>query len=574
MAEENVTQDAQAITAFRLELLAGNFDEAKVIERDNAIAQQGIMSVVHSVYEEFLKEEEFINAIEIGNKYELPEDKIHDAIYLEFRRIIATGNIDSAIDWALQNNLPDYEITRAAIKGIEIAILNKNIEMAVDIKKKYSVNEEQIGNTWQIGYDDAFKNEKFFDAALLSREFGMSERKTIITAAKAFRKAIKQNDFDRMVLVESEFRIFNDNGFGLLGEEEGRTLIKLTESFIKEKLRSDSFRNIVEVIHGVGVLYKDIANHTLKDLVHFIYNQAVQIHEYLLQKNRYDDAVWFKNELSLLEENTPDKTLKEIYNQAVSFHNQYLQNGNFSLAIQMKQDYDLLGTYSDADSIDLIQSMIVSMLVKLIEKGDTNAGKELIKEYSIPQKEIENVANDAVINSLQDGKSERALEIVSKFHVDIGNFEVIAAAKEAFSQCRNNGYQETAANIGFIFEISSPEVKESAKMVWEDLISRNEYKKAAVIKKKHKLTKKYTDRIAKEEYNRLFQENKVEMAKKLREEYNLNVGLITWILEFIRKLLSLLFGNEEGPVVPPPVDTESENPLPESPAPETTKADV
>ena len=38
-------------------------------------------------------------------------------------------------------------------------------------------------------------------------------------------------------------------GGSLLGEEDGRALIKKTEAFIKEKLRSDSFREIVNMIH-------------------------------------------------------------------------------------------------------------------------------------------------------------------------------------------------------------------------------------------------------------------------------------------------------------------------------------
>ena len=84
---------------------------------------------------------------------------------------------------------------------------------------------------------------------------------------------------------------------------------------------------MVHLIHGLGVLFKEIENHILRDFVVFVYNQSREVHDFLLQENRHNDAVWFKNELNLLESNTPNKTLREIFNQAVKYHNNYLKSG-------------------------------------------------------------------------------------------------------------------------------------------------------------------------------------------------------------------------------------------------------
>ncbi|MFC1553507.1 hypothetical protein ACFL7D_02625 [candidate division KSB1 bacterium] len=559
--EEKSLKEGQAIQTFRNELLEGNFDGARVIEREQMIPPQAVQSVVHSTFETFITESKFIKAIEIGKKYEMSKDKIADVIYMEFRDKIARGNFDKAIEWALVYSLPDYEITRAAIKAIEAAILNKDIKLAVEIKQKYNITEEQIGNIWQKGYDDAFKEGKFFEAALLSREFGMSERKTIITSAKAFRNAMNKNSFEGMISVETEFHLFNDAEFSLLGDEESRALIKKIEEYLKEKLRSDSFKKAVELIIGIAILFKEIKNHTLKGLLHFVYSQAIDMHQLLLHDNRYDDAIWFVRELNLLEDNTPPNILREIFNHGVAYHNKLVENGNISQAITIKQDYDLLGARSNADSIDKIQDAIIIVLGGLIAKGETNIANQIINEYSVAPDEVADVTNKAVIGLLRDREYEKSIKIVTRFKTDISNFEIRNAAKEAFEQCFEDGYFETAANLGYIFEVESPNLKEAAKVVWEDLMQRQEYKKAIVIKKKHKLTKRHTESIAKAEYDRLIQINSIDDAQILRSEYRVNVGIFAWFIEVIRKILHLIFKKDIlGTPVIDEVSTENESP--------------
>ena len=252
--EERNAQERLAVAAIRKELLESNIDGAKVIEREQMDPPQAVVSIVNTVFDSVISEHKYLNAIELARNYDLPIDKINDTIYMEFGHIVTTGDIEKAIDWALVNNLPDYEITRAAIRGIESAILNKNVTLALEIKHKYSITEEQIGNIWQKGYDKAVKDEKYFEAALLSREFGMSARKTAITASRAFRKAMEHKDYEKMVRVEDGFRIFNDSGFTHIGVEDGRSLIRATEDFIRQQIRSADFEQVVELIHGLGVL--------------------------------------------------------------------------------------------------------------------------------------------------------------------------------------------------------------------------------------------------------------------------------------------------------------------------------
>ncbi|MCP4726023.1 MAG: hypothetical protein GY863_13355, partial [bacterium] len=151
--EEQLVQEGKAASSFREHLMTGKLDEAKVIEREQALPPQAIASIINSVFDTLImQDEKYLEAIELGKRYELPKDRINDVIYLEFRKLINDGDVDKAIQWAMQNSLPDYEISRAALRGIENAITNQKIEMAIQIKNDYSITEEQIGNTWQIGY--------------------------------------------------------------------------------------------------------------------------------------------------------------------------------------------------------------------------------------------------------------------------------------------------------------------------------------------------------------------------------------------------------------------------------------
>lgn len=63
---------------------------------------------------------------------------------------------------------------------------------------------------------------------------------------------------------------------------------------------------------------------------------------------------------------------------------------------------------------------------------------------------------------------------------------------------------------------------------------RKEYKKAKVLRKKHKLTKKHTDSVARDEYNTLINQGNIDVAQRIREEYRFNVGILIWIIEFIK----------------------------------------
>jgi len=46
---------------------------------------------------------------------------------------------------------------------------------------------------------------------------------------------------------------------------------------------------VVHLIHGLGVLFKEIDNHVLRDLVVFVYNQSREVHDFFC--GRWD-AEW------------------------------------------------------------------------------------------------------------------------------------------------------------------------------------------------------------------------------------------------------------------------------------------
>ncbi len=82
---------------------------ANVIER--IVPLQAVSSVVNAVFDTFLTEHKYLNAIELARSYAMSIDKINNTIYMEFMRSITTGDIEKAIEWALVHYLLVYEIT-------------------------------------------------------------------------------------------------------------------------------------------------------------------------------------------------------------------------------------------------------------------------------------------------------------------------------------------------------------------------------------------------------------------------------------------------------------------------------
>jgi hypothetical protein len=71
-----------------------------------------------------------------------------------------------------------------------------------------------------------------------------------------------------------------------------------------------------------------------------------------------------------------------------------------------------------------------------------------------------------------------------------------------------------------------------------------DYVKAKMIKRKHKLTRKDTQDYAQKSYDLNMEKNKTDIAKNIRDEYGLSVGIIKWIIEFIKSLLKIFFKTE------------------------------
>lgn len=535
---EKATGDV--LVAIRTKMIEGNLDDAKRIERESLVPPNIILTIANSVFDSLTLEREFLRSIELARKYELPHNRINEAILQQYRSLQAQNEFDKALDWAFKNGIPEHEINRAAIKWIEYLILQGNLANAVKIKTQFHISHEQIGNMWQQGYDKAFEQGRFFDAALLSREFGSSERKTILTAGKAFKKAIIEDDKETIIAIDHEFRFFNEELFPLLGDEESKSVIEAFQNYLRANFQKGESKKILEIIEGVRVLYFTYINHHLKGLVSFIYKEGTVAHGILLDMDRYDDAKQLRDDLALFEEKVPADLRRKLIEQTMQYHNKILQSGNMETAKKIKDDYQLLGLYTPAEILNQIQDMAGNYFAECVKKGEFKKATFILEEYNLQQEEVLEMITDSLKSLLEEEKFTIAFDVLLKYKIKTNDEEIRETVLKSFDKCMDRGYYEIAADLGYVFELNIPRIKEAARIVWERLMEAEDYQKARAVKRKHKLTRKDTQKIAEQAYYGNIERNKTDIARKLRDDYNINIGFTAWLVELIKTILRLL----------------------------------
>ena len=532
------------IVTIKNELISGNFDEARRVEREHRIHPNIISSIANSAYDRFIKEKKFRLALSLAKKYELSSEKVSDVILMEFHNLIGQEKCEDAIEWGLRNGLPDYEINRAAVKGVEIAIMNGNVKKAVKLKSDYSITDAQTGNMWQKGYDKAFRERRYLDAALLNREFGSSEKKTILTASKALINAVRNKKFSDIIVVEREFSLFNDPSFSILGDDEAKSVVESFLKFVDLCLKNNDGEVLVDVVEGVRILYGHYTNHHLKGLVHTILRKSAEIHGNLIKENKYNEARTIKDRIGLLEDMVPAEIKTKVLGQALEFHNKLLKEGDLETAKKVKDEYQLMSIYSPTELIDSVQKAATECLSNCIRKGKLKNADFIIDEYNIPALDVKDRASEELKYLLTSEKYDLASNTLLKFKIDTDNEELREIAVKYFEKSLEMGYYEIAADLGYVFEIKSPNVKRAAVTVWERFMEAEDYGKARIIKKKHKLTRKDTQEIAHKAYDVSIEKSKVAVAKKIRDEYGIDIGFIKWIMELIKSILRLFIKTE------------------------------
>ncbi|MCL5019514.1 MAG: hypothetical protein M1426_03410, partial [Patescibacteria group bacterium] len=482
---EKATGDA--LITIRTNMMEGNFDDAKRIERESLVPPHIILTIANSVFDSLMLEREFLRSIELARKYELPVNRINDAVVQQFRALQTQNEYEKALEWAFKNGIQEHEINRAAIKWIEYSILQGDVTKAVKVKAQFHISHEQIGGLWQQGYDKAFEQGRFFDAALLSREFGSSERKTILTAAKAFKKAIMEDDKESIIGTDREFRFFNEDFFSLLGDEEAKSVVEAFQNYLRTNLQKGESKKILEIVDGVRVLYSPYINHHLKGLVSFIYKEGSVAHGILLDMDRYDDAKQLRDDLALYEDKVPSDLRRRINDQALQYHNKIMLSGSLEQAKKIKDDYQLLGIYTPAESLNLIQETAGNYFAECVKKGEFKKASFILEEYNLPQEEVLAMITDSLKSLLEEEKFNIAFEVLLKYKIQTNDEEIRDTALKAFEKCMERGYYEIAADLGYVFELNIPRIKEAAKIVWERLMEAEDYQKARAVKRKHKL---------------------------------------------------------------------------------------
>ena len=275
-----------------------------------------------------------------------------------------------------------------------------------------------------------------------------------------------------------------------------------------------------------------------------VLKKSIETHGNLMKENKYDEARTIKDQLGLFEEQVPTEIKTELLGQALEFHNKLLKEDDLETAKKVKDEYQLMGIYSSAELIDSVQKAAIECLSNCIRNGMLKKANFIIEDYNIPAPDIKEIASEDLKYLLESEKYDFVFNTLLKFKISTDDEELKEIAEKSFEKCMGKGYYEIAADIGYVFEIKNPNVKKAAKTVWERLMDAEDYGKARIIKKKHRLTKKDTQEIAQKAYDVNIEKRKIDVAKKIRDEYGLDVGFIKWLIELIKSILRLLFKTE------------------------------
>ena len=203
-----------------------------------------------------------------------------------------------------------------------------------------------------------------------------------------------------------------------------------------------------------------------------------------------------------------------------------------------------MGVYASSELIDSAQKAAMEYVSTCIRKGEFKKADFIIEDYNIPAPEIKERAGEDLKYLLASEKFETAFEILLKFKISVEDEELREIAAKSFEKCMDKGYYEIAADLGHVFEIKNPNVKKAAKIIWERFMDAEDYAKARMVKRKHRLLRKDTQDFAKKAYDLNMEKNKLDVAKKIRDEYAVSVGIIEWLIELIKSILRFFFKTE------------------------------
>ncbi len=535
---EELSRKENQSDELKAEMLILNFDKVYKIAAEHGISKNKISNTASMVYEELIKKEEFKNAYTIANEYSMDESKLDIAASREFRKLIANGLIDDAIEWGKKTKkIKEFEINKITIREF-LNLLKKNKpRKALKLIDKYKIPTSQVMDDAMYYYNKSFKINDFLTAAILGKKFNFSEKRTYTAAVRVLKKVIASKDVEKIIYINKEFDIFTDQVFDVIDPNDSSILSSEFANIIEEYLNKYDIDKVINIFSQIDILSGKYKNQFLADMVESIYQKIGLSHNRLLKMEMREKATMLKDEFDLIEKDVPYETKKIVIDGAQNFHNSLLDNYDYEAAKSIKDEYKLFGKNAIENSVEVSLQVSSDYLAKTFMRGEFDRSNRVIEDYDIPKEKVIEIAKKIILGKLNAEGYKNAVEILKRFKIDPAEPEFEVNAPNVFKDMLNTENYEAAAEIGLFFNLDRKETLRASVISWNKKINNSDFEEAFLLYKRHKIPNTAIKKTAAEVYKSYLEKNDLKTCKTIRKQYKLSIGVFGLIVEFIKRII-------------------------------------
>jgi len=518
---------------FRSLLLEGSIEEAVQLQNQDKFNDKDILPHIKDAFITHKQAGNFRHAFEIAKRFKSIQEDPKPICIEEWNRLNNEGKFETAAQWAKEQGLSNVEIEHSSIMAYKKYIQDGKVEDALRVLDNYILNKEDLLGETIAEFDRAYTSGEYHKAAFLGKKFGLSENQTFTSAIQACTSAVKNEDFELAEKIIKNFNPFSDDTFKIIQEKDAESfLLSMFKNFIEPAFSNRNFNLMKNFTKWTNLLNQPFENNLLKNFLQKFLGISIAIHNKLLQNNDVKSAQFILDSFNLFESRITSNLYNSLIEASENYHNSLFKNGDVLGAISFKNKYGLFDTHILKNSVENVSNLTIPFVISKLEIGDISTARNVINEYKIPRKKVNEIIFATIINLNNKQKYNEANAIQREFwDKDIKKFVL-----DKFYELMDKKRYKEAAEFSRRFRLNKSYTEESIYKAWKEEFLSHRFSAAFDLKRICKISKKRTLPLATITYWDLIKSNKYRMAGIIRQSYGVRINLVQLIKEFFRKL--------------------------------------
>ncbi len=525
----------------RQSLERGDYEAVRNLESSNLIKQAELSPLINTAFAAQCRNKNYAQAVTLGKAFHLPANRIREAVEKGFSELINTNEFDRAIEWGNRNGMTGDEIRNAAEKYCRECLVRGEIEKALEIKKAQSLSGSAIKEAAREAMNKAVENNKFEEALLLTEECDVPAQFLMAIITRLLLKYAAENNKKKILAITQKHKFLTEETFGSLRlHEQMEMLDVIGEKLLKKFLYEDEFEFLASFIKETEILTSSSQNPQLMKLKQVAFAVLGEIHKTYLLRENTADAIKTVEEFDLLDATVPKEFLDAMMATARKFHTELLKRGNLEGAIRVSEYYKLNEWDGLTTSIYLWDDPIIVYVEKAFAHLDVENAGRAIDAYHIAKDQVENIVKRMLRAQMEEKNFRFVFELLKKFRISSMDKDLVSMAENFFDDLVKENQFETAADMGYYFKLRQKVTRPAAFQAWAKKMKLGRLDEARELKNKHRLPAEMMEGTARETYQYYMNINP-ETAKRIREEYNIDLNFWEVIAELLKKILRMPF---------------------------------